>query len=180
MNQAARPYIRFAAMIGVSMTVMYGLMYVNTYELSHIRWSETRFFMTLIMGGGMALVMLAFMREMYSVRLANIGVLVVSLALLLVAAALVRTQSTVDDRSYMKGMIPHHSIAILTSERARIRDVRVQQLAADILAAQRREIQEMDWLLEDISRHGPARTEEEARRRPVPEFAAGDGPAPAR
>jgi uncharacterized protein (DUF305 family) len=48
-------------------------------------------------------------------------------------------------------MIPHHSIAILTSERAKITDPRVRKLADDIIEAQRREIGEMEVLLRDIA-----------------------------
>ena len=70
----------------------------------------------------------------------------------------------------MSAMIPHHSIAILTSERAEIEDVRVRELADEIIKAQRREIKEMNWLIEDIQQNGPATTEAEANARPVPEF----------
>ena len=72
----------------------------------------------------------------------------------------------------MKGMIPHHSIAILTSERADIDDVRVRKLADKIIKAQRKEIAEMKWLIADIEENGPATTEEEAQARPVPDFEA--------
>jgi hypothetical protein len=71
----------------------------------------------------------------------------------------------------MSGMIPHHSIAILTSERADIVDLRVRELADGIARTQRKEIKEMDWLIQDIDRNGPATTEDEARQRPVPNFA---------
>jgi len=77
-----------------------------------------------------------------------------------------------DDQAYMNGMIPHHSIAILTSERADIDDVRVRKLADEIIEAQRKEIAEMKWLVEDIEENGPATNEEEAQQRPVPEFQA--------
>ena len=65
-------------------------------------------------------------------------------------------------------MIPHHSIAILTSERANIEDIRVKTLANEIIEAQRREIKEMKWLLEDIENNGIAVTQAEADARPVP------------
>lgn len=74
----------------------------------------------------------------------------------------------------MKAMIPHHSIAILTSERAEITDARVQELAGEIVEAQRREIAEMEWLIDDIAENGEATTEEEAAARPVPDFSPGD------
>ena len=53
-------YVRFSAMIVTSMVVMYGVMYLNTYELAHVEWSETRFFMTFLMGASMTVVMLGF------------------------------------------------------------------------------------------------------------------------
>ncbi|MBY6204491.1 DUF305 domain-containing protein [Halomonas denitrificans] len=164
------PYLRFALMIASSMLVMFGLMYLHTYALDHVRWSETRFFMTLIMGGGMVLVMFAFMRQMYRNATANLVLVAVGIVMIAGATWLVRSQNTVDDVAYMRGMIPHHSIAILTSERAQIEDLRVRELANGIIRAQRKEIEEMDWLIEDIRENGPATTAAEVDRRPLPEF----------
>ena len=169
MNNKAS-YWRFAAMIGTSMVVMFGLMYLNTYEVGHARWSETRFYMTLIMGAGMAVVMLSYMRGMYDQRKVNLAIFLGSFIVFVAALWLVRSQATVQDNSYMSAMIPHHSIAILTSERAEIRDVRVRDLADEIIRAQRREIKEMAWLVEDIKQNGPATSESEAAARPVPDF----------
>ncbi|MFP5257149.1 MAG: DUF305 domain-containing protein [Acidimicrobiia bacterium] len=159
-------------MIATSMVVMFGIMYLNTYELSHVRWSETRFFMTWIMGAAMAVVMLTFMLGMHTNRKVNAAIYLISAVVLLGALWLVRSQATIDDRSYMKAMVPHHSIAILTSERAGIEDVRVRELADEIIEAQRREIAEMEWLIDDIEENGAARTEEEGADRPVPSFEA--------
>lgn len=164
-------YIRFLAMIATSMLVMFFLMYLHSYQLlDHAWFSETRLFMTLIMGGGMIIVMLLFMLGMYRDATRNIAV--ISLAFLLLAGgiALVRSQVTVSDTDYMEGMIPHHSIAILTSERARIQDPRVRKLADDIIKAQRREIREMEWLIQDIREHGIATSQAEAQSRAVPPF----------
>ena len=173
MNLKRNPnYITFGAMIATSMIVMFGLMYLNTYELSHVQWSETRFYMTFIMGAAMAVIMLTFMRGMYSNGRMNLFIYLGSLVVFLVALFLVRSQTTVQDESYMRAMIPHHSIAILTSERAEIDDLRVRELADGIIAAQLREIDEMNWLLDDIRENGIAATEEEAQQRPVPEFEA--------
>jgi uncharacterized protein (DUF305 family) len=63
---------------------------------------------------------------------------------------LVRSQASVDQVSYMKAMIPHHSIAILTSERAHISDPRVRRLADNIIETQRREIAEMKALISEL------------------------------
>ena len=165
-----RRYLIFGAMIVTSMVAMFAVMYLNTFEWSHVRWSETRFYMTLLMGAMMATIMLAFMLTMYrnwTINLAIFGAAVVVFAL---GLFLVRSQTTVQDRSYMSAMIPHHSIAILTSERSELSDVRVCELAVEIIEAQRREIDEMDWLIADIAANGPAETAAEAVERPVPDF----------
>lgn len=163
-------YPRFGAMIATSMVFMYIVMYLNTFELGHVRWSETRFFMTLLMGATMAVIMLGFMLGMYRNRKANVAIVLASLVLFGLATWLVRTQATVQESSYMSAMIPHHSIAILTSERSEIEDVRVCELAVEIIEAQRREISEMEWLITDIDANGPAMTTVEAEQRAVPEF----------
>jgi len=137
-------------MITTSTLVMFGLMYLNTYEFSHVWFSETRAYMALYMGATMAVVMLAFMLHMYDDRLANMGVVATAVVVFSASLWLVRSQATVDDVSWMKAMIPHHSIAILTSERANIKDPRVRKLADGIIAAQRKEIAEMETLIRDL------------------------------
>lgn len=144
------PYRTFLLMIATGAVLMFGLMYLNTYEASHVWFSQTRLFMTCIMAGAMALVMLFFMRHMYRDRRANTAIVAGSIALIALCLGLVRTQATVDDVAWMKAMIPHHSIAILTSERAHIRDPRVQALADGIIETQRREIHQMEDLIADL------------------------------
>lgn len=143
-------YKLFAGMIATSTAVMYGLMYLNTYAFDHVFWSETRFYMALLMGATMAMIMLGFMLGMYKNKKANIGIFATSAVVFLGTLWLVRSQETVQDVSWMKAMIPHHSIAILTSERAEISDPRVRELADEIIEAQRREIAEMKQLIADL------------------------------
>lgn len=143
-------YPKFFAMIITSTIVMFGLMYLNTYQLDHIYFSETRVYMALVMGATMAVIMLAFMLGMYANRAANAAILIGSVVVFAAALWLVRSQATVDEVSWMKAMIPHHSIAILTSERAHISDPRVRKLADGIIEAQRREIGEMKALIKDL------------------------------
>lgn len=166
-------YWRFVAMIATSMIAMFGLMYLNTYALEHVRWSETRFYMTFIMGATMAIIMLGFMLNMYKDTKINLAIVAGSLLVFASALWLVRSQATVEDKSWMSAMIPHHSIAILTSERANIEDVRVRELADGIIEAQRREIKEMDWLIDDIAKNGPVTSQADAASRPVPAFVSG-------
>ena len=143
-------YMRFAAMVLTSTVVMYGLMYLNTYQVDHVYFSQTRLWMALIMGAVMAIVMLLFMWGMYKNTRANIGILVGAVAVFLCSLWLVRSQETVSDIDYMRAMIPHHSIAILTSTEAHIRDPRVRTLADGIIEAQVREIGEMKRLIADL------------------------------
>lgn len=169
----SKGYLRFAAMIITAMVAMFVLTYVNSYAFDHVRWSETRFYMTFVMGATMAVIMLGFMTHMYRNTMVNAAIVGGSVLVFALALFLVRSQTTVQDESWMRAMIPHHSIAILTSERAGIEDVRVRELADEIIDAQRREIAEMEWLIEDIEQHGVASSESEASTRPVPKFQAG-------
>jgi magnesium-transporting ATPase (P-type) len=144
------PYPKFLAMIATSTVVMFILMYLNTYASDHIFFSETRAYMAIYMGATMGFVMLLFMLGMYKNKLANTIILAGSVAVFALTLWLVRSQATVGEVSWMKAMIPHHSIAILTSERADITDPRVRELADGIIAAQRKEIAEMKNLIKDL------------------------------
>ena len=143
-------YARFGAMIATSTIVMFGLMYLNVFQLDHIFFSETRAYMALVMGASMAIVMLAFMLGMYKKRGVNIAIFAGSVVVFAASLWLVRSQQTVEQVSWMKAMIPHHSIAILTSERATITDPRVRKLADEIIQAQREEIAEMERLISEL------------------------------
>lgn len=147
-------YTKFVAMIVTSTMAMFVMMYLNTYAVSHVWFSETRTYMAIYMGAGMAIIMLAFMLGMYNNKKLNVAIFSLAAVLFATCLYLVRSQSTISDTAYMKAMIPHHSIAILTSERAGIEDVRVRELADGIIRAQRKEIKEMEWLINDISVNG--------------------------
>ena len=144
------PYVKFTLMILTSTVVMYIMMYFNTYEWDHVYFSETRAYMALYMGAGMAVIMLAFMSNMYKKTKVNLMMYGLSVLLFTVGIWGVRSQATVDQVDWMQAMIPHHSIAILTSSRADIEDPRVRQLADDIIEAQEREIKEMQALIEEL------------------------------
>lgn len=148
------PYWKFMAMIGTSTAVMFGLMYLNTFTIDHVFWSETRFWMAFVMGAAMMVVMLLFMWGMYKNSTKNFIILGVAAVVFAGALWLVRSQTTVTGVEYMQAMIPHHSIAIMTSERAQIEDPRVRKLAHDIILAQRREIAQMRYLIADIEENG--------------------------
>lgn len=149
-------YGRFVAMIITSTVVMFGLMYLNTYAVSHIEFSQTRMWMALVMGAAMAVVMIGFMWGMYKNRAANMAIAGIGIAAFALGLWLVRSQQTVGDVSYMRAMIPHHSIAIMTSERANIRDPEVRKIADRIIDAQLREIAEMKRNIARLEAHPTA------------------------
>ena len=152
-------YLVFFAMIATSILAMFVMTYLNSWALDHVFWSETRAYMVLYMGAVMAIIMLFCMLRMYTNRMVNAAFVAGAVLVFGVSLWLVRSQSTVQDVAWMKAMIPHHSIAILTSERAEISDPRVRKLADEIIEAQRREIDEMKALITDLN-GGPAATPE--------------------
>ena len=145
------PYPKFLLMMAVSFVIMYAVMYLNTYELDHVYFSMTRFYMTCLMISTMALLMLGFMLKMYNDRKKNIAIIIGSVILFVSTFGLVRAQSPiVGDVLWMKGMIPHHSIAILTSEHADIKDPEVKKLAESIISAQKKEIEQMREMIKRL------------------------------
>ncbi|WP_047416539.1 DUF305 domain-containing protein [Cellulophaga sp. Hel_I_12] len=144
-------YTKFVGMLVASFIAMYSTMYLNTYVIDHVYFSLTRFYMSCLGIATMAIIMFVAMRNMYQNKKKNIAIVFGSIVLFVGALGLVRDQkSTVGDLLWMKAMIPHHSIAILTSERADIKDPEVKRLAEDIIEAQRKEIAEMKEMIERL------------------------------
>lgn len=155
-SQHKGSYGRFLAMIATSTVVMFVLMYLNTWAWDHVYFSQTRMWMALYMGGAMAIIMLSFMLGMYSDRRKNMAIFIGALLAFVAGVGLVRSQATIGDEAWMKAMIPHHSIAILTSTRAELSDPRVRALADDIIKAQTSEIAEMQRYIKDLAENGDA------------------------
>ena len=150
-NKNMSNYTKFFLMLGLSFIAMYITMYLNTYEFDHVYFSLTRFYMVCLGTSTMAVIMWFFMRNMYENKKKNIAILIGSFVLFAGSLGLVREQkSTVGDVLWMKAMIPHHSIAILTSGRADIKDPKVKKLAEDIIKAQKREIEEMKAMIKRL------------------------------
>ena len=150
-HQSKGNYTKFILMLVASFIAMYITMYLNTYQIDHVYFSLTRFYMSCLGIACMAVIMWFFMRKMYQNKKKNIAILLGSLVLFVSALGLVRAQSPIiGDILWMKAMIPHHSIAILTSERADIKDPEVRKLADDIIEAQRKEIGEMKEMIKRL------------------------------
>ncbi|MBF8457389.1 DUF305 domain-containing protein [Kaistella sp. G5-32] len=150
-HSKSKVYTTFVLMLAASFVAMYITMYLNTYELDHVYFSLTRFYMVCLGISAMALIMFFFMRKMYQNKQKNLGIIVGSIGLFFAALGLVRAQSPiVGDVLWMRAMIPHHSIAILTSERANIKDPEVKKLAESIISAQKKEIEEMKTMIKRL------------------------------
>eukprot|EP00746_Dinoflagellata_sp_MGD_P037867 gnl/MRDRNA2_/MRDRNA2_190984_c0_seq1.p1 gnl/MRDRNA2_/MRDRNA2_190984_c0~~gnl/MRDRNA2_/MRDRNA2_190984_c0_seq1.p1 ORF type:complete len:157 (-),score=8.79 gnl/MRDRNA2_/MRDRNA2_190984_c0_seq1:143-613(-) len=150
-NSKKNNYTKFVWMLIASFIAMYVTMYLHTYELDHVYFSLTRFYMACLGIAAMAIIMFVAMRSMYQNKKKNIAIILSSIVLFVGALVLVRVQRPIiGDVLYMKAMIPHHSIAILTSKRADIQDPEVKKLAEDIIKAQEKEIAEMKAMIKRL------------------------------
>lgn len=140
-------YRKFFLMLAVSFVIMHLTMYLNTEKADHLYLSTNRLYMTTLMITTMAVVMLLFMRSMY--QDVRINTIIITGSVVLFASALfgVRHQVFINDKRFMQSMIPHHSIAILVSKNANLKDPEVKKLAQGIIDAQEREITQMKQIL---------------------------------
>lgn len=144
-------YTKFILMLAASFLAMYITMYLNTYQIDHVYFSLTRFYMSCLGIAAMAIIMFVAMRKMYQNKKKNIAIVLGSIILFTSALGLVRAQAPIiGNVLWMKAMIPHHSIAILTSKRADIKDPEVKKLAEDIIKAQEKEIAEMKAMIKRL------------------------------
>lgn len=140
-------YIKFAIMMATSFIIMYTVMFTNADQFDHIMLSATRTYMTILMIAPMVITMMLFMWGMYKNKSLNYLILVVALVVGGSTYYMLRQQVLVDDIAYMKAMIPHHSSAIMVSEKAHFSDPETQQLAKEIIEAQKREIAQMKKII---------------------------------
>ncbi|MGE5457876.1 MAG: DUF305 domain-containing protein [Methanococcaceae archaeon] len=147
-------WMRFAAMIVTSTFIMFFLMYQLVYSYDHVMFSLNRLIASLVMGCVMTILMLSFMWSMYRGMRTKIVVLALAAFLGVILLFANRDQWLIEDVSFMKSMIPHHSIAINNARKANISDPRVRSLADQIIESQISEISEMKLLIDDITRNG--------------------------
>ena len=145
-------YKKFSLTLMVSFVIMYLVMFLNVIEIKHYHTSLTRIYMAILMVSSMAVVMMLMMGKMYPDKKINMGITVSSMVIFIVVLFALRTQTPIGDVQYMKAMIPHHSSAILTSEKANIQDPEVKKLSEDIIKAQRKEIAEMEAAIDRLDK----------------------------
>ncbi|WP_116788467.1 DUF305 domain-containing protein [Flavobacterium psychrotrophum] len=147
-NSTTTPYRKLALMLLISFVIMYIVMFFNVDEFSHIYLSFTRLYMTLLMISPMALLMLAMMRSMYTIKKLNSIITIAAIAVFVFAFTALRSQAFIGNVQYMKAMIPHHSSAIMTSKNANIKDPELRRLSDSIIKSQEEEILQMKQILQ--------------------------------
>lgn len=145
-------YKKFFLMMGISFLVMYFVMYLNLSLFSHFYFNINRAYMAALMVAPMGLIMLAFMRGMYKNKKLNLTIFFSSIALFSGVLFMERSQTLVQDKEFMRSMIPHHSSAILVSENADLKDPEVKELAEQIIRSQKEEIAQMKEILERMEK----------------------------
>lgn len=146
-------WIRFFLMIATSTFIMFFLMYQLIYTTDHAFFSINRFIASLVMGSVMTIVMLGFMWPMYKGKMIKIIILSAAVIVFVTLLLINRDQTVVADVSFMKSMIPHHSIAINNARKSTLKDPRVRKLADEIIESQVREIAVMNLLIDDIQKN---------------------------
>jgi dipeptide/tripeptide permease len=151
-----RHYLRLVGMIVLSFISMYVLMYSMANSFADVYNSLNQVYMAGLMTAPMVVIELWLMSSMYKDKKLNAVVIVVSIAAGVLFWTLIRQQTLISDRQFLRSMIPHHSGAILMCEDASLQDQRIKELCKEIIASQRREIDQMRALLEEPPGRGPA------------------------
>tara|TARA_R110002049_G_scaffold98195_1_gene239136 strand:+ start:6131 stop:6601 length:471 start_codon:yes stop_codon:yes gene_type:complete len=140
-------YGKFAIMMATSFIIMYAIMFLNADVFDHVMLSHTRTYMTILMIAPMAFTMLLIMWGMYKDRNTNFTILGLSVIVFIATLVGLRQQTFIGDVQWMKAMIPHHSSAIMVSQKAHLKDPEAIKLAEDIIEAQEREIAQMKKMI---------------------------------
>jgi hypothetical protein len=142
-----RHYLMLGANLAISAVVMYFVMFTMIWSVSDFFNNLNMFYMALMMATPMGILMLLMMRSMYRNPRWN-AVLYGAFALVFALSFYaMRDQSLIGDRQFLRSMIPHHSGAVLMCQRASIEGQEIRELCANIIASQRREIEQMETIL---------------------------------
>jgi len=106
------------------------------------RFSVNDFYMVGLMTGWMLFFMGLFTLQ--------VGKTIFGLIVVIIFFALIRTQAFVNEIQYLKGMIPHHSMAILMSKRLEKKPNSIQHLLDQIIETQKKEIIIMKQYLQGV------------------------------
>jgi uncharacterized protein (DUF305 family) len=141
-------YGTLALMAAIHFVAMYVLMYAMVETYQQVVPNNNTLYMAALMTSPMLLMEVLLMRGMYPDRGKNAVVILAGLVFLIGAFAAIRKQALVGDEQFLKSMIPHHSGAILMCRESSLSDQRVLDLCRGIVESQKREIEEMESLLD--------------------------------
>ncbi len=147
-----RPYATPTVAISVHFFIMWALTYVGIEAFDHIFLNLNRFYMAVAMVAPMVIVMMTVMLHMFPNKRLNAALYITSALVFVAALVAIRAQLFVDDEQLSRSMIPHHSIAIKTCERARLSDPETIALCNQIVRTQREEIAQMRAMLDRLNR----------------------------
>ena len=139
-DQHGQAYLRLGAMLVLSFLAMYALMYAMVDRWQNVHHNLNQAWMAGLMVAPMLVIELLLMWRMYPHRRLNALLLAAGVAFGLACWWMIRAQAAIDDRQFLRSMIPHHAGALLMCERNQLRDPELQELCRDIIASQRREI----------------------------------------
>jgi uncharacterized protein (DUF305 family) len=147
MQHQENHYVHLGAMTLLSFVAMYWLMYAMVDSSASVYNNLNQLYMAGLMAAPMVLIELAVMRGMYHDKRLNIVLMIGATVAGILCFTLLRQQTAITDRQFLRSMIPHHSGAILMCQEASITDARIRDLCGSIIAGQRAEIDTMKRLL---------------------------------
>ncbi len=140
-------YRRLLLMTVLSFIAMYILMYAMVDRLGNVFNNVNQFYMAGLMTAPMVVLELLLMGSMYKDKKLNAILIGAGALALIVFWTLIRQQSVVGDRQFLRSMIPHHAGAILMCEQANLQNPEILKLCEGIVSSQQAEIAQMKTLL---------------------------------
>jgi len=145
-------YGRLFGMLMLSFISMYVLMYAMVDSFANVYPSYNQFYMVGLMTAPMLIIELALMGSMYPSKKMNALLMLVGVIALALFWMAIRQQTAINDRQFLKSMIPHHAGAVLMCKEATIRDAQIQELCRTITTGQQAEIDQMKTILGELQK----------------------------
>jgi uncharacterized protein (DUF305 family) len=143
-------YRRLTAMTALSFVSMYVLMYAMVDSANNVYNNLNQVYMAGLMTAPMVVIELSLMRGMYQNKKFNALIIAASVVAGLALFTLIRQQTAIADKQFLRSMIPHHGGAILMCEQASLLDSRLRELCRTIISSQQAEIDQMKAMLREL------------------------------
>lgn len=141
-------YQRLLIMALLSFLAMYWLMYAMVDRLDNVYNNVNQFYMAGLMTAPMVVLELVLMAGMYQNKRLNTVLIAVGVVAGVAFWCLIRQQTAVTERQFLRSMIPHHGGAILMCEQLKSNDPQIRRLCGEIETSQKSEIELMKAMLE--------------------------------